>query len=83
MNDNGTVSRFEHENALWHYGRVNKRSLIALIGVCVTFVIITTIFVIAYTVREKNWIDALTRIQTPVVEVTDDGLYQQPRQGDN
>ena len=65
-----TVSAFEHENALWHYGRVNKRSLIALVCVCVTFVIITTIFVIAYTIREKNWLDTLQQIRTPVVEVS-------------
>ena len=67
-----TVSAFEHENALWHYGRVNKRSLIALVCVCVTFIIITTIFVIAYTIREKNWLDTLTHIRAPVVEVADE-----------
>ena len=37
------VSAFEHENALMHYGRVNRRSLIALVCVCVTFIVITTI----------------------------------------
>ena len=70
------ISRFQHENALMHYGKVNKRSLIALICVCVTFVVITTIFVIAYTVREKNWLDTLSHMR-PAVEVQD-GLYQQP-----
>ena len=71
------VSAFEHENALMHYGRVNKRSLIALICVCVTFVVITTIFVIAYTVREKNWLDAISHMQPTVTEVQN-GVYQQP-----
>lgn len=70
MNENQerTVSAFEHENALMHYGRVNKRSLVALICVCVTFVVITTIFVIAYTVREKNWLDTLSHMR-PACEV--------------
>ena len=79
MNDNkeGMVSRFEHENALMHYGKVNKRSLIALVSVCVTFIVITTIFVIAYTIREKNWLDALSKIQTPVTEVSY-GIHEQP-----
>ena len=73
-----TVSVYEHENALMHYGKVNKRSLIALICVCVTFVIITTIFVIAYTIREKNWLNALTRMQTPAVtEVVEDAIVHQ------
>ena len=67
-----TVSLFEHENALWHYGRVNRRSLIALICVCVTFVIITTIFVIAYTIREKNWLDTIKELRpAQTVEVRD------------
>ena len=79
MNDNkeGMVSRFEHENALMHYGKVNKRSLVALVSVCVTFIVITTIFVIAYTIREKNWLDALSKIQTPVTEVSY-GIHEQP-----
>ena len=76
MDEPRTVSAFEHENALMHYGRVNKRSLISLVCVCLTFIIITTIFVVAYTVREKNWIDALARTahQTEVA----DGVHQQP-----
>lgn len=75
----GMVTRFEHENALMHYGKVNKRSLIALVCVCVTFIVITTIFVIAYTVREKNWLDTLASIrQTPAVTEVQDGVYKQP-----
>ena len=76
-NEPRTVSVFEHENALMHYGRVNKRSLIALVCVCITFVVITTIFVIAYTIREKNWLDALTRIGAPAItEVQEDAVHQ-------
>ena len=72
-----TVSWFQHENALMHYGRVNKRSLVALICVCVTFVLLTTIFVIAYTIREKNWLDTIKIIRPAVTEVQD-GIYEQP-----
>ena len=75
-NKERTVSAFEHENSLMHYGMVNKRSMIMLISVCVTFVLITLIFVIGYTVREKNWLNTLTRIG--VTEVADDGVHQQP-----
>lgn len=75
MDKERTVSAFEHENSLMHYGMVNKRSMIMLISVCVTFVLITLIFVIGYTIREKNWLDTLTRIG--VTEVAD-GVHQQP-----
>ena len=63
-----TVSAFEHENSLMHYGMVNKRSMIMLISVCVTFVLITLIFVIGYTIRERNWLNTLTRINAEVAE---------------
>ena len=69
------VSAFEHENSLMHYGMVNKRSMIMLISVCITFVLITLIFVIGYTIREQNWLNTLTRIG--VTEVAD-GVHQQP-----
>lgn len=75
MDNERKVSAFEHENSLMHYGMVNKRSMIMLISVCVTFVLITLIFVIGYTVREQNWLNTLTRMG--VTEVSD-GVHQQP-----
>ena len=78
MEKERTVSAFEHENALMHYGRVNRRSLIALVCVCVTFIVITTIFVVAYTVREQHWIDALTALRTRTEVAADDGVHKLP-----
>ena len=75
-NREGMVSRFEYENTLMHYGRVNKRSLIALVCVCVTFIIVTTIFVVAYTVRERNWLETIKAIRPAVTEVSD-GIHEQ------
>ena len=75
MENERKVSAFEHENSLMHYGMVNKRSMIMLISVCITFVLITLIFVIGYTIREKNWLETLTRMG--VTEVSD-GVHQQP-----
>ena len=73
-----TVSMFEHENALWHFNMVNKRMLIALITVCVTFIVTILVFVHGYTVREKNWLDTLTNLRTPATEVKADGVPNQP-----
>ena len=74
------VTAFEYENALMHYGKVNKRSLIALVSVCVTFILVTTIFVVAYTIRERNWLKTIQELRTPyVVEVgADGGIHEQP-----
>ena len=68
---------FAHENSMMHYNNANRRMLIALISVCITFILTIVIFVCGYTVREKNWLDTLTRLQeTPVSEVQD-GIHQQ------
>lgn len=72
------VSAFEHENALMHYGRVNRRMLTALVSVCVTFIVVTLIFVMSYTVREREWIGLISSLIPPVTEVEADGVYQQP-----
>lgn len=73
-----TVPMFEHENALWHYNMCNKRMLIALCVVCVTFIVTILVFVHGYTVREKNWLDTLRNINAPAAEVTADGFVKQP-----
>lgn len=71
---------FAHENALMHYNQTNKRMLIALLAVCITFILTIVIFVAGYTVREKNWLDTLTRLNggQTVTEVVDGGVHQQP-----
>lgn len=69
------VPFFIHENSMMHYNAANRRMLIALLCVCVTFVITIIIFVTGYTAREKNWLDTLNR--TPAQEAAD-GVQQQP-----
>ena len=61
---------FAHENALMHYNQTNRRMLVALLAVCITFVLTIIIFVVGYTIREKNWLDTLSRLQdSPITEV--------------
>ena len=57
---------------LEHMSTNNRRLLIALIAVCVTFILTIIIFVHGYTEREKNWLDMIQR-----TEVTD-GIHEQP-----
>lgn len=70
------VPFFAHENVLMHYNRANRRMLVALIVVCVTFLVTIAIFVTGYTAREKNWLNTLTNM-TPITEVAD-GVHEQP-----
>ena len=69
------VPFFAHENVLMHYNRANRRMLIALAVVCITFIVTIVVFVTGYTQREKNWLDTLQR-----VGVTD-GIQQQSGPG--
>lgn len=65
------ISFFAHENTMVHMTNCNRRMLIALVTVCITFIITIIVFVTGYTQREKNWLDTLQR-----VGVTD-GVYKQ------
>ena len=71
------VPFFAHENVLMHYNRANRRMLVALITVCITFVITILVFVTGYTAREKNWLDTLQRTGVS------DGVQQQSSPQDN
>jgi hypothetical protein len=66
------VPFFVHEGIMDHYSRANRRMLIALLTVCITFIITIVIFTTSYTKREANWLDTLQR-----VGVTD-GVHEQP-----
>lgn len=76
-NNKACIPFFAHENSMMHYNHANKRMLIALLAVCITFIMTIVIFVVGYTVREKNWLDTLTRLQTPVSEVQNGTVYEQ------
>ena len=77
-NDTPMVPLFEAENTVMHLGFANRRMLIALITVCVTFIVTIIVFTVAHTVREKNWIDAITHMNntTPTAAEVQDGVRQ-------
>lgn len=70
---------FAHENSMMHYNRVNRRMMIIIITVCISFVITISVFVHNYTRREKEWIDLFASITQG--EVHQDGVYQLPDAG--
>ena len=56
------------DKAILHMNFSNRRMLIALVTVCVTFILTIVIFVVGYTVRERNWLNTILKI-SPAVEV--------------
>jgi len=64
------MAKNEVNKALLHCNWANRRMLIALITVCVTFIATIIVFVTGYTAREKNWLNTLSNMnKTPVTEV--------------
>lgn len=78
-NRQACIPFFAHENTVMHMNLCNRRMLIALLAVCVTFILTIIIFVNGYTAREKNWLDMIAELQNPTaVTEVEDGIQQQP-----
>ena len=60
------------DKAILHMNFSNRRMLIALVTVCVTFIITIVVFVTGYTVRERNWQETL--LQTVGVQDGTEGI---------
>ena len=54
------------DKAILHMNFSNHRMLVALVTVCVTFILTIIIFVVGYTVRERNWLDTLLKVSPSV-----------------
>ena len=53
------IPYFDHQNTMLHYNWANRRMLIALLAVCLTFIIV----VIINTIRETRWQDTVKELQ--------------------
>ena len=76
QNDMPTIPLIQAEKTIMHMNFANKRMLIALITVCVTFIITIIVFVVGYTVREKNWLNTIINMKTPAITEVQDGSQQ-------
>ena len=78
MNDKEekTIPLIQAEKTIMHMGFANRRMLIALITVCVTFVITIVVFVVGYTIREKNWLNTIINMNAPAVTEVTNGTQQ-------
>ena len=76
QNDVQMIPLIQAEKTIMHMNFANRRMLIALITVCVTFIITIVVFVVGYTIREKNWLNTIINMQTPAVTEVQDGTQQ-------
>lgn len=63
------VSVFDHENALMHKDIDNERAHKSNLFNCLTFIIITLIFVCAYTFRMNSFIDLIKEMNAVIVQL--------------
>ena len=75
-NDTPMIPLIKAEKTIMHMNFANRRMLIALITVCLTFIITIVVFVVGYTIREKNWLNTIINMQTPAVTEVQDGTQQ-------
>jgi preprotein translocase subunit SecG len=67
--DTACISFFAHENAMMHKDTDNERAHRTTLFVCITFVIITVIFVFAYTVRMNSFLNTINQLTADIVEL--------------
>jgi len=63
------ISFFAHENAMMHKDTDNERAHRTTRFVCITFIIITTIFVLAYTLRMNSFLDTINKMTAALMEL--------------
>jgi len=63
------ISFFAHENAMMHKDLDNERSHKTNLFVCITFIIITVIFVTAYTLRMNSFINLIKEMNAVIVQL--------------
>lgn len=66
------VDRYEHDKTIMFQNNCNRRMFLCVLIVCLTF----SLIIVAYTVREKNWIDLVNRISHSTVTEVTDGTQQ-------
>lgn len=73
-----SIPFFAHEAAMEHYDTANRRMLIAVISICITFILTIIIFVVGYTVRTANWLDTIKAMQNPPAVEVQNGATHAP-----
>ena len=63
------MTAFAYENALMHKDFDNARANRTTLFVCITAIVMTLIFVFAYTVRMNSFIDTINKMTAAIMEL--------------
>ena len=63
------ISFFAHENAMMHKDTDNERAHRTTLFVCITFIIITVIFVMAYTFRMNSFVNLIKEMNAAFIQL--------------
>ena len=61
------IDRLEHDKSMMCMVTCNRRMFLAVLIVCVTFIIVIAL----NSIRQERWINAFLKVVTPVTEVAD------------
>lgn len=80
VNETPMIPAHQAETTFMHLSWSNRRMLIALLAVCLTFIITIVVFVNGYTIRERNWQETIKSLweHSQNAEDGDDGIHEQP-----
>lgn len=65
----GMITAFAYENALMHKDLDNERAQVTNWIICGTVIVLTIIFVLAYTLRMNAFIDTINKMTAAIVEL--------------
>ena len=63
------ISVFAHENAMMHKDMDNDRAHKTTWFVCITVIVLTLIFVLAYTMRMNAFLETINKMNAAIVEL--------------
>ena len=66
---NKCISFFSHENDMMHKDIDNERAHRTTLFVCITFIIITVIFVTAYTLRMNTFVELIREMNAALLQL--------------
>ena len=72
------ISFFAHENDMMHKDMDNERSHKQNMFMCLTFIVITVIFVGAYTLRMNSFIDLIREMNAVIVQLASGKIIPTP-----
>ena len=72
------ISFFAHENDMMHKDMDNERTHKMIFFVCATFIVITLIFVFAYTIRMNSFVELIKEMNAAIIQLANGKIPTTP-----